>query len=75
MEYKQSEQNPCVRCCCLDDEDVCQGCFRTLDEILAWRSYSEQQRLEALARCSEREAIWRSQHHCFALQTNSPRAG
>ena len=28
--------SPCRRQCCLDDQDVCLGCGRTLAEILAW---------------------------------------
>jgi len=28
--------SPCVRNCCLDGDDVCLGCGRTIDEILAW---------------------------------------
>jgi predicted Fe-S protein YdhL (DUF1289 family) len=28
--------SPCVRRCTLDAEDLCVGCGRTLDEILAW---------------------------------------
>jgi predicted Fe-S protein YdhL (DUF1289 family) len=28
--------SPCVRNCCLDDDEVCLGCGRKLDEILAW---------------------------------------
>jgi predicted Fe-S protein YdhL (DUF1289 family) len=30
--------SPCVRNCCLDEHDVCLGCGRRLDEILAWHS-------------------------------------
>jgi predicted Fe-S protein YdhL (DUF1289 family) len=30
--------SPCIRNCCLDDDDVCHGCGRRLDEILAWHS-------------------------------------
>lgn len=28
--------SPCVRSCCLDDNDICLGCGRRLDEILGW---------------------------------------
>ena len=28
--------SPCVRTCCLDDDDVCIGCGRALAEIVAW---------------------------------------
>ena len=35
--------SPCVRNCCLDDNSICLGCFRSMDEILQWRDASEQQ--------------------------------
>ncbi|MES2819112.1 MAG: DUF1289 domain-containing protein [Pseudomonadota bacterium] len=28
--------SPCRRQCCLDDQDLCLGCGRSLAEILAW---------------------------------------
>ena len=28
--------SPCVRNCCLGKNDICLGCFRSLDEILLW---------------------------------------
>lgn len=28
--------SPCVRNCCLDQDDVCLGCFRTVEEITQW---------------------------------------
>jgi predicted Fe-S protein YdhL (DUF1289 family) len=28
--------SPCIRNCCLDDEDICLGCFRSLEEIIVW---------------------------------------
>lgn len=53
----QQVANPCVRNCCLDDGDVCLGCFRTLDEILAWRSFSNKQREEVLMVAEKRRAL------------------
>lgn len=32
--------SPCVRVCTLNDDDVCIGCKRTVDEIKAWRGMS-----------------------------------
>jgi predicted Fe-S protein YdhL (DUF1289 family) len=40
--------SPCVRNCCLDDDDICMGCFRSLQEIIAWGSASDDQRRRIL---------------------------
>ena len=36
--------SPCVRNCCLNEDDVCLGCFRNLEEICAWATATEQQK-------------------------------
>ncbi|MDA1342382.1 MAG: DUF1289 domain-containing protein [Proteobacteria bacterium] len=28
--------SPCISNCCLNEEDVCVGCFRSLPEIVGW---------------------------------------
>ena len=48
--------SPCVRNCCLDDNDVCLGCFRTIKEICAWSEASDDERTATLERCAERKA-------------------
>ncbi|MDQ7049294.1 MAG: DUF1289 domain-containing protein [Enterobacterales bacterium] len=60
MKYKNIEtdamivQSPCVSNCCLDDDDICMGCFRHLDEITGWHSASQERRLEILKNCKKR---------------------
>lgn len=39
-----SAQSPCVRNCCLDDDDTCLGCFRSLEEIKEWGVVDHQRR-------------------------------
>jgi len=46
--------SPCVRNCCLDDDDVCLGCGRHLQEILRWRDASESEREAILLLAQER---------------------
>ncbi len=46
--------SPCVRNCCLNDEDICLGCFRSLDEIVAWSAASADEKRATLARCRSR---------------------
>jgi len=43
-----SVPSPCVRNCCLDDDEVCLGCSRTLDEILRWGAASEKEKAQIL---------------------------
>ncbi|RJG49426.1 DUF1289 domain-containing protein [Motilimonas pumila] len=42
-------ESPCIRHCCLNQQDVCMGCFRTLAEILAWHQSSNDERLTILS--------------------------
>lgn len=39
-----SVRSPCIANCKLDDEEICQGCFRTLDEIISWSTSSNAQK-------------------------------
>jgi len=43
-----------VRNCCLDDEDVCLGCGRSLEEIKAWSQMSDAERKIVLELAWER---------------------
>jgi uncharacterized protein len=49
-----SVPTPCVRNCCLDDADICLGCYRSLSEIVGWSAASDQERMDVLLRCSLR---------------------
>ncbi|TGK61970.1 DUF1289 domain-containing protein [Leptospira wolffii] len=40
-------RSPCIKICQMDPETgLCEGCFRTLDEIGRWTMYTEEQRKE-----------------------------
>ena len=43
--------SPCVRNCCLDEADICLGCFRTITEITGWQAATESEKKEILVRC------------------------
>jgi predicted Fe-S protein YdhL (DUF1289 family) len=45
-----SSASPCVRNCCLDDDNVCLGCGRTLEEIVSWSAASDVEKRAILAR-------------------------
>jgi len=48
--------SPCIRNCCLNDFDVCLGCFRSLEEIKEWGVVGEQRRRSILLNAERRKA-------------------
>ncbi|HEY9183259.1 MAG TPA: DUF1289 domain-containing protein [Gammaproteobacteria bacterium] len=46
--------SPCVRNCCLDDANICMGCGRLLQEIVAWGTACDADKAAILARSRER---------------------
>lgn len=55
-EEEELPASPCVRNCCLDLQDVCVGCFRTLREIRDWYTANADERRKILANCARRRA-------------------
>jgi predicted Fe-S protein YdhL (DUF1289 family) len=49
-------ESPCVRNCCLDGNDICMGCFRSLAEITQWTLVDKKMRKEFLSNVAERKA-------------------
>jgi len=47
-------ESPCLDTCCLDDDEICLGCFRSLEEIKQWSNATNQERLAVLHNCSRR---------------------
>lgn len=43
--------SPCVRNCCLDENDICLGCYRSLSEILRWGEAKEEEKRAILVKC------------------------
>jgi len=61
--------SPCINICRMNDATGwCEGCLRTLPEIAAWGSQTEEQRREVLAQLPLRQERWRT------LQRGSPAA-
>ncbi len=50
----EEPKSPCVSICVLDDDDICQGCYRSAEEITDWFMASDDEKLQILRRCRER---------------------
>lgn len=51
---EQEPASPCIGVCALDYLDVCQGCFRTGNEITEWFMADDDRKREILAASAER---------------------
>jgi len=47
--------SPCVNVCYLDENDICQGCYRSGAEITAWMRLDNDGRKQVLTKVAERE--------------------
>ena len=57
-----SASTPCIQICQIDaDSRLCIGCWRSLDEIAAWSSLTEEQRLAVMASLPDRKARFTAQ--------------
>ena len=50
---------PCIRQCCLNDEDICMGCFRTFNDMLKWNKASVDEKKKML----EKAEVRKKRHH------------
>ncbi len=55
VENKTQEiTSPCIRNCCLNNDDICIGCKRTLYEILHWSEFSWQKKAKIVERLEQK---------------------
>jgi len=47
--------SPCVAHCGLNDDDFCMGCFRHIDEIVAWSEANDEQKQHILDSLASRK--------------------
>jgi len=50
---------PCIRQCCLDKEDICMGCFRSLNDMKIWHKASMKKKNQMLKVASKRKVLHR----------------
>lgn len=55
-EIEEQVMSPCVGICCPDQNDVCMGCFRTMDEITRWWDMSSTEKKQLLLELESRKS-------------------
>ncbi len=48
-------ESPCINICELNNDDICSGCYRSLNEIALWSGYSDQDKLRILENTEQRK--------------------
>lgn len=49
-------ESPCIGNCCLNEEDICLGCYRSLEEITSWATVDNDTRRQYIENIAERKA-------------------
>jgi predicted Fe-S protein YdhL (DUF1289 family) len=47
--------SPCIRNCCLDEYDICLGCFRSISEIMQWSLVGDELRKKIIRNAALRK--------------------
>ncbi len=47
-------ESPCVGICVVDEEDICEGCGRSMDEIAGWLRMNNAERAAAVRQARQR---------------------
>ena len=50
-------QSPCIENCCLNNEKICLGCFRSIVEIAQWSQMNDRMRLDVLHKAEDRRKV------------------
>ena len=50
-------QSPCIDNCCLNNEKICLGCFRSIMDIAQWSQMSDKMRLDVLHKAENRREV------------------
>ncbi|MBV1882596.1 MAG: DUF1289 domain-containing protein [Pseudomonadales bacterium] len=50
-------KSPCIRNCCLNEDDICLGCFRSMKEIMQWSAADEETKLHILKESEDRKRL------------------
>lgn len=48
-------ESPCINVCELNKDNLCTGCYRTIDEIGQWSQMSYRQQQETLKKSQQRQ--------------------
>ncbi|MFN6969752.1 MAG: DUF1289 domain-containing protein [Rheinheimera sp.] len=63
--------SPCQRNCCLDQDDICLGCGRSLSEICGWHQADHAVKQQILSAAEQRLIAKKRPNQAFAMSQAS----
>ena len=62
--------SPCIRNCCLNDDEICLGCFRSIDEIMSWSQANASLRKQFLDNAGKRAFAHKQKYAAYEKLSN-----
>ena len=56
IDLQPSINSPCIGLCAVNDDNICIGCYRSLQEIGTWLQLDDKSKTQILANCHDRKA-------------------
>lgn len=53
---KKKIKSPCQLICTYDSDNICIGCYRSLEEVAKWDSYPDEMKLKVLENTAKRRS-------------------
>lgn len=54
LKNKSSVKSPCVQVCTLDENKICMGCYRSVEEVRNWFRFTDKEKKQAIKNADER---------------------
>ena len=58
-------KSPCRLVCKYNEDKICIGCYRTMEEIINWINYTDKEKEEVLKRVTERRPNTKKNYYDF----------
>lgn len=58
MSINSKIKSPCIHVCTKDENGICLGCFRNMDEIREWYLNTDEQKQETIKRAENRRSVF-----------------
>ena len=58
-------KSPCRLVCKYNEDKICIGCYRTMEEIINWINYTDKEKEEVLKRVAERRPDTKKNYYEF----------